>query len=57
MGLTWTEVETSADSGHSGLSVGLSLKNADLKLDSNSSAGKGSRSPRSESAGSFGPHD
>ena len=47
--------ETSGDFGHSGLSVGLSGKKAELKLDANSSTGKGSCSPRSESAGSSDP--
>ena len=45
----------SGDPGHSSLSVGLSWEKADLTLDANSSAGKGSRSPQSESAGSSDP--
>ena len=45
------------DPGHSGLSVGLSGKEAELTLYVNSSAGNGSRHSRSESTGSFGPHD
>ena len=49
--------KNSGDPGHSGLSVGLSLKKVILTLDVNSSAGKRSRSPGSESAGSFGPHN
>ena len=48
--------KNSEDSGHSGFSMGLSLKKAELVPDANNSAGKGSHSPRSESARSFGPH-
>ena len=47
--------KNSGDPGHSGVSVDLSLKKEELTLDANSSAGKGSRSPRSESTGSSNP--
>ena len=47
--------KNSEDSGHSGLSVGLSWKKAKITLDANSTAGKGSCSPRSKSAGSSDP--
>ena len=50
-------LKNSGNPGHSGLSVDLSWKEAELTLDANSSAGKGSRSPRSESVESFGPRD
>ena len=45
----------SGDSGDSGLRVGLSLKKVKITLDGKSSAGKGNRPPRSESAGSSDP--
>ena len=50
-------MENSGDAGYSVLSVDLSWKQEELTLDANSSAGKRSHRPRSESAGSFGSHD
>ena len=39
------------------LDTRFELKEVELTLDGNSSAGKGSRPPRSESTKSFGPYD
>ena len=44
--------KASGDPGHSGLSVGVSSKEAKVTLDGNSTTGKGSRPPRSEIVGS-----
>ena len=48
-------LENVGDPGHSGLSVGLSRKRAELTLEANSNAGNGSHPPRSEMPGPLDP--